>query len=265
MTIFLFSQIIRISLEEFFVYRLNFILWRFRSLINLVIKYYLWLAVYEGTPLLFGYTEGKMLTYILLSSLISSFVLSTRTGDIAGQILNGDVINSLLRPLSFFGYHAARDVSDRLLNFIFSIGEVLLLYVLLKPQIYINTNPVDYAWVAVFILFGAIISFNINMLLSFIAFWSPEVWAPRFIFFMLLIFLSGGFFPLDILPDTIYKALLLTPFPYFYFIPTKIYLGYRGAELFGYFLSALGWAFVTSYIVKTVWKKGLREFSFFGR
>lgn len=261
----LYLQIFSVTFSEYFAYRLNFVLWRLRSFFGLIIRYYLWLAVYESTNHLFGYSESQMLTYVLLSTIISGFVLSTRTPDIAGQILNGDVINFLLKPLSFFGYFLTRDVVDKLLNVVFSIAEVILLYIILKPQIYINTGWE--AWVALITLtiLGCIIAFNINLLISFIAFWSPEVWAPRFIFFILVVFFSGGFFPLDILPPYIYKLLLLTPFPYFYFVPTKLYLGYTSPELFGYVIATISWTLLSSCIVLFVWRKGLRGYSFYGR
>ena len=261
----LYLQILSVTLAEYFAYRLNFVLWRLRSFFSMVIRYYLWLAVYEKAGTLFGYTASQMLTYVLLSTIISGFVLSTRTPDIAGQILNGDVINFLLKPFSFFGYFMSRDFIDKLLNVAFSIIEVFILMALLKPQIYINTDPGAWLALGALTILGCIIAFNINLLISFIAFWSPEVWAPRFIFFILVLFFSGGFFPLDILPVKIYNLLLLTPFPYFYFIPTKIYLGYTGFELLGYGVATIFWTVITSYIVLFVWKKGLRGYSFYGR
>jgi ABC-2 type transport system permease protein len=261
----LYLRVFSVTLAEYFAYRLNFILWRFRAFVSLIIRYYLWLAVYESTQSIFGYTESQMLTYVLLSTIISSFVLATRTPDVAGQILNGDVINFLLKPFSFFGYFLTRDFADKLLNFIFSIFEVWLLFLLLKPTLFINTDPG--AWVALtgLTILGCIIAFNINMLISFIAFWSPEVWAPRFIFFILVSFFSGGFFPLDILPESIYKVLLLTPFPYFYFIPTKIYMGYTSTDLASYVGATILWTILSSFIVLYVWKKGLKGYSFYGR
>jgi len=261
----LYLQILSVTLAEYFAYRLNFILWRLRSFFGLVIRYYLWLAVYEHMSSIFGYSESQMLTYVLLSTIISGFVLSTRTPDIAGQTLNGDIINFLLKPFSFFGYFLTRDIVDKILNLIFSVVEILILYALLKPQLFISSNPSTWFFVVALALLGNIIAFNINVLISFIAFWSPEVWAPRFIFFILVMFFSGGFFPLDILPPFIYKLLLLTPFPYFYFIPTKIYLGHTHIELVAYTVATLVWTVLSSYIVLRVWKKGLRGYSFYGR
>ncbi|KXK11803.1 MAG: hypothetical protein UZ22_OP11002000249 [Microgenomates bacterium OLB23] len=252
----LYLHIFLVTISEYFAYRMNFILWRARAFFSLIIRYYLWLALYEGSQSIFGYSEAQMMTYVLLSTVISSFVLATRTPDLAGQILNGDVINFLLKPFSFFGYFLTRDFTDKLLNVVFSILEVYILFALLKPQIIVSTDPFMWTALIIFTFLGCLIAFNINMLISFIAFWSPEVWAPRFIFFILVMFFSGGFFPLDILPTGVYKALLLTPFPYFYFVPSKLYLGYTGSELIFYSMATVFWVLHQHFLWYLYGKEG---------
>src|SRR6185437_13453985 len=96
------------------------------------------------------------------------------------------------------------------------------------------------------------------MLLSFIGFFSSEAWAPRFIFFILLSFLAGSMFPLDILPRPLYILLSLLPFPYLIYGPLKIYLGQQ--NIFQIFLT-LGvgfvWIFILGLFANVMWKKGL--------
>ena len=109
------------------------------------------------------------------------------------------------------------------------------------------------------------ISFFINLSLSFIGFWSVEVWAPRFIFYIIVFFFSGSYFPLDILPRPIYLLLMLTPFPYLYYLPTKIYLG-MPTDLFILFAAiSLIWLFVSYKLTLKIWHTGIKSFSFYGR
>jgi len=260
-----YIAIFRTALSEYFVYRLNFILWRVRSVLTLLIRYYLWLAVFEESVLIFGYTESKMLTYILLSSIISYIVLSTKTADVAGEIVDGKIVNYILKPISFFKYLVAKDLADKFLNVAFSIAEIALLIWLLKPPLFIQTDPTMYLFMLYFIVIGTIISFFINISLSFVGFWTPEIWGPRFIFFMLILFFSGTYFPLDILPTPIYYAMFLTPFPYFFYLPSRIYLGLPQGQLFVFLILGTGWVFISYYATKWLWHKGMRQFSFFGR
>ena len=112
---------------------------------------------------------------------------------------------------------------------------------------------------------GIVIHFFLSFMLSLLAFWTTEVWAPRFIFWTLITMLAGAYFPLDILPKPIYYLLLLTPFPYLTFLPAKIYLTGLTVELFIPFTLGGVWMVILYLCAKKIWRKGLREFSFYGR
>ena len=260
-----YLEIFRTTIAEYLVYRLSFVLWRVRTIITLLIRYYLWLAIFEKTPVIFGYTESHMLTYILLSSVISHLVLSTKTADVAGEIVGGKIINYILKPVSFFKYQIAKDLADKFLNISFAVFEIAILIFLLKPPLFLQTDITMYIYMIYFVIIGLIISFFINISLSFIGFWTPEVWGPRFIFFMLILFFSGTYFPLDILPTPLYYATFLTPFPYFFFLPSRIYLGLPPNHLVVFAIFGAVWVFISYYATKQLWLKGVRQFSFFGR
>jgi len=247
------------------VYRFNFLLWRFRNVITLLIKYYLWTAVYGSHSMLFGYSQTHMLTYIMLSTVISSFVLATRTADVAGEILQGKIIDYVLRPLDFFTYQITRDVADKLINISLQVIEIAIVIALVKPVLFVQTNPQALLLTFVFLVLGTIIAFFVNLLIAFLGFWTHEVWAPRFVFTMLVLVFSGSYFPLDIIPRNVYVLFFLTPFPYLYFIPTRAYLGMPPQDIAFTLLGAVGWSFLSFYLARKVWQKGLREFSFFGR
>jgi ABC-2 type transport system permease protein len=257
--------IFQTTLGQYFAYRLNFVLWRFRVVLNLFIIYFLWQSIFEGRGSLFGYSKTQMLTYILLSSLVSDFVLGTTTGAIAGEILSGSIINYILKPLSFFKYCLARDLTDKIINISCAVVEIILIIIFFKPPIFLQENVFVFFPFLIFILLGTLISFFINLCLSFIGFWSNEVWAPRFVYGILIFFLSGTYFPLDILPRPIYYFLLLTPFPYLYYLPTKIYLQGMTQHLFIEVAICLVWVYLSYHLTRFLWQKGLKSYSFFGR
>lgn len=257
--------ILKSIIDYYGAYRLSFLLWRFRQVLRLLLIFFLWNSIYTGKGALFGYTKAEMLTYILLSSLVSTIVLASRTQEIAEGILNGDVVNYLLKPISFFKVYFTRDIGDKLLNSLFSIVEIALFVVLLNSPLILSQRENSLILCIFFALNGIVLFFFINLILSFIAFWSTEIWAPRFIMQILIFFLSGTYFPLDILPRPIYYILLATPFPYLYYLPVKIYL--RGPdELFTIqLLMSFVWIFLSYYAAKILWQKGLKSYSFFGR
>lgn len=258
-------EIFRTTFIQYFIYRLNFVLWRARMVLSLLIIYFLWQAVFENRSTLFGYTQPQMLTYILLSTLVSNFVLTTKTADIAGEIVAGNIINYVLKPISFFSYQMTRDVADKLVNISFAVVELLLVIAIFKPTLVIQHNMSTYFFFLLLLCSGIAISFFVNLTLSFIGFWTVEVWAPRFIFFIIIFFLSGTYFPLDILPKPIYFALLVTPFPYFYYLPTKVYLTPHSPLLPFFVGMSLFWTVATYLLARWVWNAGLKNYSFFGR
>lgn len=260
-----YFQVFKVTLNEYLVYRLNFVLWRVRMVLGVMIIYFLWWSVFSGRRVFLGYGVEQMMTYVLLTNVIGAVIYATKTIELAGNILNGNIINYLLKPLSFLRYLLSREIADKLINASFAVVEIGLLIIVFKPTLYIQTDPGAWLFFFISICIGVVIHFFMSFTISLLAFWTTEVWAPRFIFWILMTMLAGAYFPIDILPKYIYYALFLTPFPYLTFLPAKIYLTGLTPSLYIPFLMGIGWVFVMYYFAKRVWRKGLREFSFFGR
>jgi len=63
-----------------------------------------------------------------------------------------------------------------------------------------------------------------------------------------------------------YRILLFTPFPYLYFLPTKIVVdGIQTPYFIQQLICAVGWAGGLFYLANYMWKSGIKEFSFWGR
>ena len=261
-----YLQIMKGTWAEYMIYRLNFVLWRVRVVMQLLVTYFLWWALFSQRETLFGYTQSAILTYILLSSLVRTFVLGPTTMDIGGLINQGNLSNYLLRPMSFFRYYMARDSADKLINAAFAVVETVLLFLILRPPIFIQTNiPVLLlAFLAVFL--AMILYFFFSILLGFLGFWTPDIWGPRFLSFVLMEFFTGSLFPLDILPKPLFTLSQMLPFSYFIYFPLKIYLGQLslGTILQGFGIASL-WVGGLWYITFAVWRRGLRVYTAEGR
>lgn len=258
--------VMRNTWSEVFTYRFNFVMWRFRGVIQLLTVFYLWSAIMPAQGTLFGYSQGKMLTYILGASLLSSLVLASRSYDVGEDINKGNLSNYLIRPINYFFYWFSKDVGDKAMNVVFSIAELTLLFVFLKPPLFFQ-NDLPYLLLSVVASLTALfLYFLFNFLIGLIGFWSSEVWGPRFIFMMLLNILAGSLFPLDILPPAIYNVVQLLPFSYLLFFPMKIYLGQLSFQTIymGIFVSFV-WMAVLYGIVSVVWQRGLRLYTAQGR
>ncbi len=261
-----YLRVARNTWEETLTYRFNFLMWRIRTVVILLSIYFLWHSVIPQGSTLFGYTQNMMLTYILLTSITNAFVTSTRTYEIGDEINRGDLLNYLIKPINYFLYWFSKDIGDKAMNIIFSAAELTILFLIIKPPIFIQTNLVFVGFFIASISFAIVLYFFINILLGLIGFWSPEVWAPRFIFTIILGFFAGNYFPLDILPTPIFKIFEALPFSYLIYFPIKIYLGQVPiAEIIRGFLIMLLWTVIFFSSVLFVWKKGLKAYSAQGR
>lgn len=258
--------VIRNTWDEMVTYRLNFVMWRVRTVLQLLMVYFLWFALIPANRELFGYSQSLMLTYILGVSFLSAVILSTRTQEIGENINSGDLSIFLIRPINYFSYWFARDVGDKLFNIVFFIAEITILLFILKPPLFVQTEILYIFFSIIAIIFAIALYFLFGSLMGMIGFWSPEVWAPRFILFVLLNFFSGSLFPLDILPKPLFAIFQFTPFPYLLYFPMKIYLGQLSFSLVyqGLFVSFI-WIGILIFVLKAVWTKGLRMYTAVGR
>lgn len=253
-----YFQIFQVGVSEVFVWKLNFVLWRVRVVLRILLLYFLWSTIFLSQENVFGYNREQILTYVLGVSFLTSLILSSRTQDVAGEIREGWLTNFLVRPISYFGWWWMRDAVDKVINIVFATLELGVLYFLLRPGLFLQTNITAISLTVAAVILAAILWFYFSFLVSLFAFWIAEVWGIRFLLFIALEFLSGGTFPLDILPAPIFQLLSLTPFPYLLYFPLKIYLGQLTTEQilvgFSVLVAWIGFSVVT---VKFLWMRGL--------
>jgi len=264
-----YLKILEISLQQEFTYKLNFIMWRIRNIMQVLVFFFLWSSVFaaQGSNY-FGYNKEKIIAYAFLLIFVRAIIMSSRSVDVAGIISNGELSNLLLKPINFFKYWITRDISSKFLNIIFSFVEITVLFLILKPEIFVQTNFVNIVLFVASLLIASLIFFSIAMLTSFVPFWIPEIsWGAQFLVIVIFVeFLSGAFFPLDVFPTFIQNILKFTPFPYLVFVPIQTYLGNESIQLSLLSLTVGAmWALILLFITKKIWQKGLKVYEAIGR
>lgn len=239
-------------------------MWRVRQVFFLIGAYFFWLAVYQSNDMVGAYGVSQMLTYIILVSIMNALVFSSRSYQVASDIGSGSLNQYLIRPVRYFIWMFFLDLGDKGSNFVFLLLELPLFLLLFRPPFFIQTN-IFYivAFLAVLAL-GVVTYFFLSLLISLFTFWYPEQngWPVRFLFDILLVFLSGGWFPLDIMPAGIFKILQFLPFGYLRFFPAKVYLGQLGtAETVSGFGIMLAWTVILISLTKILWRKGLKVYA----
>lgn len=261
-----YLQIVKDTWAQYMVYRLNFVMWRVRQVCQMLVTYFLWWAIFSSRNEFFGYTQSMILTYVLLTSVARTVVLGTTTMEIGDLINQGNLSNFLVKPMPFFRYYAARDIADKALNMAFAVVELVLLFILLRPPVFIQHNLVLIALALLATAVAAVLYFFFSMILGFLGFWTPDVWGVRFISFVVMEFFAGGLFPLDILPQPLFVLSQSLPFFYFVYFPLKIYLGQLSAASIATGLTIAGiWTIGLAFFASLVWQRGLRVYTAEGK
>jgi len=235
---------------------------------QIFLVFFLWDTIFANSQrIVFGYDRQKMLTYIFGLIIVRALVLSSKANEVGGDISRGDIINLLLKPISYVKYWLTRDLSSKGINLIFAVFETILLYFILRPDFFLQGNILLLLSFATSIVLAILIYFLLLFTIGLVPFWVPEsAWGISFLMLVVVEFLSGALFPLDILPVSVQSIINFTPFPYLLFFPLQIYLGKVGTLIMlrGIGVSFL-WLGVLWLLMRSVWFKGLKSYQAYGR
>jgi len=263
-----YLTLFEISFQDEFTYRLNFILWRLRNILRILMVFVLWNSIFSTNRVAFGYTKEQMITYIFLVLILYAFVASAPSNNyIGGEISSGDLSNYLVKPINYIKYWLTRDWASKTLNIIFAIGEISLLYLWFRPQVTLTSSPLLIAVGLCMCILASLIYFYLTKCVVFVAFWLPEnAWGLMFVVTVFLELLAGVLFPLDILPHWANTLIQFTPFPYLIYYPIGILIGKLSfVNSLRLLLQASIWLGITWYLATKVWKRGQKVYSASGK
>lgn len=250
-----------LSWQSGLVYRTSLIMWRLRQFLGTLMSLTIWQVLYQNKENIFNYQKNEMLGYILLVSILQSIILSTIMHSLSSDVYNGRISKILVKPINFFAYFISLDLADKLKNIFFAFFEGILLFLIFQPQL-VLPSPTTLLFFLVTTIIGMAIFFLVQFLFGSMGFWTPDTWAPRFLFFMFLNFTAGKMFPLDILPSLIQKIIFFTPFPYLSYIQIQIFLDrVNQGQMINYLAMSIFWLIFLSLLTKKIWEKGIKEYS----
>ena len=252
----------QIALQETLQRRSTLIMDRVGGFAIVVSLYSFWTALIGDKPDFLGYTRAQMLTYVLALNILRSFVFTGRGWQLVGEISSGKISSYLIRPLHYSGYALALDLAQKTVHVIASIFEVAFLAWMTGGALFLPRDPVTWLLFGTAVVLSSLIFFFLEFMISSLAFWTSESGGPLFCFELFLQFAAGAFFPLDVLPLALRKALEATPFPYMVYFPVRVFLekvsSAEAVRLIG--LEAL-WLAAVFTGAMAVFSRGVRSYS----
>lgn len=248
------TQIIKTMTYEFNVYG-NIIM----QTIIMITSAYFWKALYRKQENVGGVDADSMLTYIIISSLLSVLLITNVEKRIEQSVIKGTVATDMMRPINIFGGYFAEDIGSIIALFFQNMLPIFII-----GSIFIKVPKMaDISALPLFII-SVVESFLINWLIAalfgMIAFTSINIDALIQVKKHLLRLLSGSIIPVWFFPEKVAKVLEALPFVYIYQLPLSIYIGKgdRAEQLRGMGIQFV-WLVILAALFRYVQKRATRK------
>ncbi|KKR21432.1 MAG: hypothetical protein UT48_C0008G0009 [Parcubacteria group bacterium GW2011_GWE2_39_37] len=255
-------KIITNEFQRHLAYRANIVSYSFGHLFEIISQIVIWTVIFQGTSMIKGYTYPEMMTYVIIGWFIlfatSNYGFEER---IAKDIHQGTLSNMIVKPMSYVRYIIAVSMGRVVIALItVAVIETVLIF-LLRNKIIINLDPATLLLMLFMLLVAFFIKLLFSILIGLIAFWIIEISGTYFSLNIFSKFMSGAYFPMNLLPAVFVNISLFFPFIYTFFIPLQLYLkkitlieGLRGLGV------ELLWLFLLYLLIKLVWHFGLKKY-----
>lgn len=252
-----------LSFQIAMVYRVHFFLSLLAGLIQALILYYIWQAVFVNQIEVNGFTLSQIVTYIFVSYAIKNLYSFTSEVNISIGIRDGSVAMDLIKPLN---YQLARLFESLGLIAIEGILISILVLALGVVMFEIHGPPGQLMGAAfgVSLVLSLLVNFSISYIVGMFSFWTTSLHlfsSKRFV----MDFFSGALVPLAFFPDWLQDVAFVLPFYSVVHLPVSIYLGRIEEDvLYGALLPQLFWCIVLWAVGSLMWSQASKKITIHG-
>lgn len=250
-----------VGLQGNIVYRWNFALRGFFSLFHLLVAFILWGAIFQGTPEIGGFDVRQTMTYFIMLLVLQFFIGAFNEDyQISEEIRNGLINQFLLKPINYFLYRFSIYLSARLVSGLLVLLPLLLALPFLHDYLALPSELWRIAAGLPAMLLAGLIQFSIAYCFGLLTFWFLDIQGFVILSFAVETVLGGQMFPLDLMPEWVFRLSQWLPFYYQMYFPAAIFTGRIGPELVVQGLVAqVGWVVALLLLNQFLWSRGLRR------
>jgi ABC-2 type transport system permease protein len=256
-----YRHVFLVGLQGNIVYRWNFALRGFFSLFHLMVVFILWGAAFQGSPEIGGFDVRQTMTYFVMLLVLQFFIGAFNEDyQISEEIRNGLINQFLLKPINYFLYRFTIYLAARLVSGLLVLLPLLVALPFLRDYL---TFPDD-AWrIAVGLpamLLSGLIQFSIAYCFGLLTFWFLEIQGFVILSLAIETVLGGQMFPLDLMPDWVFRLSQWLPFYYQMYFPAAVFTGRIGPEMAVQGLAVqVCWVIALLLLNQFLWSRGLRR------
>jgi ABC-2 type transport system permease protein len=256
-----YLHLVSIGIQEAIEYKAAFFVFVLSAFFPIIVKYYLWTAIYKNSSTVFGYSYTEMISYTVISSLVSKITITGFKGDVNDDIKNGGLNKYLVRPIDYSLYRICNYIGNKIIQFLIVI--VVPFSILIPFNIY--DLQIEYGNIVLFLI-ALILALTQNFYmfyaLSLSTFWLKEAWGVFILADIIINFLSGGLFPLEAFGDTFVNISKYFPFQYTIYFPSNVLSGKLDLEDIVYGMAIqIFWTILFVLISRMVWRAGTKIYT----
>lgn len=263
-----YIEVIKTNMQISFMYKWNVVITSLMNVFRVISEIVFWQILFStsGSEKMYGYTLNQLITYYIFMYIIGAITGMGSTGyKIAEDIKTGTLTNILLKPISCIKYYFSEVMGQKIVQLLVSLVIFIPIFICYASSVSNKINLFQLILFPVAIIFALVLTYFINLLISFLAFWLTEVTSFFFVKDLVLDLLSGRVFPIDIMPTGILRVLNLLPFAYCTFFPINILTkDLTVLKLISGLGMQLGWILVIYIMARIVWKKGIKKYTGIG-
>lgn len=211
-------------------------------------------------------SQHSVLTYIVYMPFVSVFLnVGFCTMFVSEWVRTGELSNYLVKPVSLPKYILTLTLAGKVSNFLQTIVPTIMIVAVLVVGTQVQMP--DLTNIGIFALLVPLVfmlSFMLDLALSYVAFWLTDVWSLGHFKNFMLGFLGGSILPLDIYPPWIQHIAQYLPFQYIFYVPIRVLMG-KPIQNMTYTIGILcAWIIVLYVIMQLLYAKGKRRYEAYG-
>lgn len=252
------------SLAVQFQYRVAMLIWLLGGIVEPLMYLVVWttVAIQQGGSV-GSFSRGDFAAYYIAMMLVNHGTFSWIMWEYDYRIRTGEFSAVLLKPIHPIHSDIADNLGYKLLTLTVLLPTAFLLMWLFKPA----WQPVGWALLAfpVALILAFMTRFFLEWALAMAAFWTTRINAINQAYFVALLFFSGRIAPLELFPRPVQLAANLLPFRWFLAFPVELILGrLTPTELLIGIGAQLAWIFIGLFLMRMVYRAGIKRYSAFG-
>ncbi|MBN2015544.1 ABC-2 family transporter protein [Candidatus Dojkabacteria bacterium] len=259
-------QFFKVNFQNFLEYREDLAISFLIKLAIVVAFIFIWTRIEEEGGEIIGYGLSGIIVYYLVTQVLDGLYSSQIARALRDDVIRGELSNKLVKPVSplpfFFSQHVARVLSETVMYVALAIPIFIV-----KPDLldFLPFRIESLLYTLIIFVLACVIGFNVFLLAGLIAFWTKESSGMQAVIKNAAKFFTGALIPIDLLPDYFSKVIMLTPFPYIIFFPTKILMGdVSFREFIIGCLIVVSWIVILTMANVAIWKRGLKRYESVG-